>query len=412
MDKTVNSITRFAAAGALATMVAACEASKSSNPLSPTVAGPIAGVTIDAPVLVSPISGAEVLNTQPLRLTFNNAGTNGVRPLHYLVELGSDANFSSTLYASGKVSPGENGRTSVVVDGTLAAERTYFWRVKAADGANESNYSSAARFDLVVPVVIEAPTPVSPAGGQTIPNNTPSLTVNNGRVQGRTGEVQYHFYVARSQTFTDVVAEIPSLRSGGNQTTVQAAALPSNALLFWRVVATNGALRDTSATQSFRTPAPPGPPPGGGGGGGGPWTPPPAPAPGGRTPDPPPGGRLPLPNMSGVVAQVASQHSSALRNSCQDHGGTWEFMDRLVDELRKYDSRWGYNWKRGNVGDPSKDVVDYHWGRGASEGSTEVYIIDIIGGHCGANPTAGWTDVTDVTLNSGTIGRWTGRGRF
>ena len=131
-----------------------------------------------------------------------------------------------------------------------------------------------------------------------------------------------------------------------------------------------------------------------------------------RAPDPEEGTRLPLPNMSEVVAKVASDHPDALRNSCQDHGGSWEFMDLVVDELRRHDTRWGYNWKRGNVGDASKDVVDYHWGRGEDENSTEVYIIDIITGHCGSNPTVGWGDVTDVTFGSGTIGRWTSRGRF
>jgi hypothetical protein len=131
-----------------------------------------------------------------------------------------------------------------------------------------------------------------------------------------------------------------------------------------------------------------------------------------RTPDPEEGTRLPLPNMSGLIARMASEHQDTFRNSCQDQGGSWEFMDLVVDELRRQDTRWGYNWKRGNAGDPSKDVVDYHWGRGDDEGSTEVYIIDVIGGHCGGNPTPIWNDVTDVTFNSGTVGRWTGRGRF
>ena len=43
----------------------------------------------------------------------------------------------------------------------------------------------------------------------------------------------------------------------------------------------------------------------------------------------------------------------ALPNSCQDHGGTWQFMDQVVDTLRTYDTRWGYNGKRGNANDPS-----------------------------------------------------------
>lgn len=121
---------------------------------------------------------------------------------------------------------------------------------------------------------------------------------------------------------------------------------------------------------------------------------------------------LPLPDMSGVVDDVAAERPDLLANSCQDTGGTWEFMDLVVDRLREHDERWGYNWKRGVVGDPSEDVVDYHYGPGAHEGSTEVYIIDVIGGHCGDRPSAAWIDVTQATADGGTIGMWTGRGRF
>lgn len=131
-----------------------------------------------------------------------------------------------------------------------------------------------------------------------------------------------------------------------------------------------------------------------------------------RTPDPPPGQRLPLPFRLDVVNRVAAQYPGALRNSCQEHGGTWEFVDRVVDELRKEDNRWGYNWKRGNVGDPSLDVIAYHHGPGPSEGSTAVYIIDIILQHCGNSPIAAWIDQTQATADSRSIGRWTGRGRF
>lgn len=116
--------------------------------------------------------------------------------------------------------------------------------------------------------------------------------------------------------------------------------------------------------------------------------------------------------MSHVVQQVASQYPGALQNSCQSGGGTWEFMDRVVDALRQYDTRWGYNGKRGDVNDPSQDVIDYHWGAGPDEGSTEVYIIDIITGHCGPSPGWNWVDQTGATAAAGTIGRWTGRGRF
>ena len=45
---------------ALTFALAGCEAQKSSNPLSPSVAGPIPGVNITAPKLVEPAQGFKV----------------------------------------------------------------------------------------------------------------------------------------------------------------------------------------------------------------------------------------------------------------------------------------------------------------------------------------------------------------
>ena len=112
--------------------------------------------------------------------------------------------------------------------------------------------------------------------------------------------------------------------------------------------------------------------------------------------------------MYEVVRNVAATFPNLNAASCEN----WAFLDRLVDTLRTYDTRWGYNGKRGNVGDPSKHVVDYHWGRGPDEGSTEVYIVDVVGAHCTSGAAPAWTDVTDATYGGGSMGRWTGRGRF
>ena len=132
-----------------------------------------------------------------------------------------------------------------------------------------------------------------------------------------------------------------------------------------------------------------------------------------RAADPPPGQRLPFPNWgAAIVVQVASQRPDLLRRSCQDDGGTWEFLDLVVDTLRLEDSRFGYNCKRGNCNDPSKDIVAYHYGPGPDQNSQDVYIIDTLLSHCGANPSPTWIDQTAITINSGTIGRWTSRGRF
>jgi hypothetical protein len=116
--------------------------------------------------------------------------------------------------------------------------------------------------------------------------------------------------------------------------------------------------------------------------------------------------------MSQTVQAVAAAHPERLVASCLKDGGSWAFLDALVDELRLTDKRWGYNWKRGVVGDPSQDVVDYHYGPGEPEESTDVYIIDVIVGHCGPDPQPGWLDQTQATLDASEIGRWTGRGRF
>ena len=131
---------------------------------------------------------------------------------------------------------------------------------------------------------------------------------------------------------------------------------------------------------------------------------PPPPPTGNRTPNPSPGTILPLPAYGpGVVAAVAAAFPGALRNSC----GNNEFLLRLVYQLRQIDTRWGFNWKRGNIGDLSQDVVTYNFGSGSDESTTDVYIIDVIAGHCGGNPGPNWHDVTEDTRRGGTIGRWT-----
>ena len=138
-----------------------------------------------------------------------------------------------------------------------------------------------------------------------------------------------------------------------------------------------------------------------------------------RTPNPT-SGRLPLPNMVHVVHQVINENPGILarHRSCQDpsHGGNpvtgWEFLDKVVDTLRLTDTRWGYNGKRGNVNDPSHDVVAYNYSSEPDEGTINVYIVDVLFQHCGDSPSAAWIDQTRVTFEQNTIGRWTSRGRF
>ena len=75
-----------------------------------------------------------------------------------------------------------------------------------------------------------------------------------------------------------------------------------------------------------------------------------------RTPDPPPGQMLPLPSYGQAVSlQVAQANPGDLANAC----GSRTYLYKLVRELRKYDSRWGLNYKRG-WHEMSTDIVTYN----------------------------------------------------
>ena len=249
---------------------------------------------------------------------------------------------------------------------------------------------------------VTASTPVSPKDDVEIEGYTPKMVATNATGQFITAtDLQYRFQIF-DQDDNFIFDTLVDGGDGQTEATTDAE-LEADRRFTWRVRAEHsGFVGPWSTMAMFRTKARvmAGPVfvPGS--------------STGPRTPDPAPGTRLPLPNMAHIVSQVAGAHPDLLSRSCQEHGGTWEFMDALVDRLREFDSRWGYNWKRGNVGDPSLDVVDYHYGAGPSEGSVQVYIIDVIGGHCGSDPFPVWNDVTQVTYENNTIGRWTGRGRF
>ncbi len=385
-----------------------CEAAKSANPTAPSVAGPIPGVSLTAPKPLEPGANATlVAQSDPFTLLIENPGTSGQRAIWLQLDIAADFNFNQVVHQADKIDPGPNGRTAYRLPEPLGAGFTYYWRSRAADGANTGPYSAVSSFTVVSPVVLEPPVALEPSGNLT--TNKPTFKARNGVISGTSGVV-YRFEVASNAQMSPVMAVVSAPPGGDGNTTMTLGELPYNTVLYWRIHGTDGTKHSGySQTLAFKTgPAPVVTPPAGGGGGvpGGVPT-----GPGGRTPDPQ-GGRLPLPNMAHIVQAVARANPGAIQNSCQDSGGSWQFMDSVVDTLRTYDTRWGYNGKRGNVNDPSKDVVSYHYSAGPDQGSSDVYILDIINGHCGATPSAGWNDVTDVTLNSGTIGRWTSRGRF
>jgi hypothetical protein len=174
------------ALGALA--VAGCESTKSRNPLSPTVAGPIEGVTITAPKPLEPANGQTLTAGGAVTLLIENAATTGERPIWLQVEIATDSGFQNKVHTADKVSPGTGGRTTYQVPVTLpAGGARYYWRARALDGANTGEFSSMATFVLQDPVMIGVPSPAGPTGGTVAASNTPDLTVANGPATGPLG---------------------------------------------------------------------------------------------------------------------------------------------------------------------------------------------------------------------------------
>jgi hypothetical protein len=136
-----------------------------------------------------------------------------------------------------------------------------------------------------------------------------------------------------------------------------------------------------------------------------------------RTPDPVAGQRIPMPDIRATIDQIAARRPDLIAESCPRGVKyvTNPWLDYMVDELRKIDTRWGYNAKPNrtavdNEGVPvvaAGDEIAYHFSAGPDQGSPDVYLIDILAGHCGPTPS-----LTFRVFTGEEPGRWTGAGRF
>ena len=249
----------FAAAG--------CEATKSANPTSPSVAGAIAGVNISAPAPVSPPQGTTIpAKDQPVTLTVQNATTNGQRPVTYRFEVAADTDFSTKVATREGIEPGSEGKTSYRLPDALAADRTYYWRAKALDGANESSYSQAVSFAVVTLAELQPPVPISPVSGATTSSRSPEFKTRNAARSGPVGAVSYTFEIAEDQAFSAMVAIVTMPEQASETRFTIAQELKASTKYYWRVRAFDSNTASAwSLTQSFVTPAavvaPPSPPP-------------------------------------------------------------------------------------------------------------------------------------------------------
>ena len=240
--------------------VAGCEAAKSANPTAPTVAGPIPGVSITAPKPLEPGVGAKlVAQADPYTLLIENPGTSGPRAIWLQLDVAADANFQQLVHQADKIEPGPNGRTSYKLPAPLSAGFTYYWRVKAEDGANTGPYSVASSFTVVPPVVIDAPVAVAPSG--RLNNNNPDFRVSNGVISGTIG-VGYRFEVSRTPDFSQIAAVVTVPVNNNGSTTMSLGALSYSTTFYWRAKGSDGSKESNySNTLSFTTRDAPAPPP-------------------------------------------------------------------------------------------------------------------------------------------------------
>ena len=242
-------------------VLAGCEASKSSNPLSPSVAGPIAGVEITQPKILEPAFEFRFKESQqPIKLVIENSASNGVRPLTYAFEVSSDRDFSNKVYARSGVPQGDGGRTSVIIE-RLDVGRNYYWRARAEDGANTSAYADAS-FEILPKAVLNAPPQQSPIAGATTSSRRPELIVGYAERNAAVGVVTLEFQVSSNVAFTAIVAAGTREEGGGNTGFTPPTDLDAATTYYWRVRATDGETTSGwSGAESFRTASAPAPGP-------------------------------------------------------------------------------------------------------------------------------------------------------
>src|SRR5262245_14910938 len=208
---------------------------------------------------------------------------------------------------------------------------------------------------------VNAPSPISPTGGATGVGTNPALMAwqSTGRY-ALTNAFAHRFEVSDSSSFGNLLASGTGTNDGPLVRFTPT--MPTNRQVFWRLRAEqDGMVGPWSAVMSFTT--------------GTTSTPTPTPGGGPRTPDPAPGTRLPLPTYVQAVSQEFPDASDSCPLGVKYVNNPWQ--DRVVDRLRTFDTRWGYNGKptRGpadNGGRPvvaAGDEVAYHYSAGADQNS-------------------------------------------
>jgi len=265
---------------------------------------------------------------------------------------------------------------SVTFFTVTAPPGTYSIQIRGTAGTVQGPLSNLVTVAVGGTVAAGCPTPTAPTVTTSVIGNL--VTVSWGAVPGAIG---YRAEFSRAPGGTELVQTL-----GAAQTSVQGA-IPYVGTFYVRVLTGNACGAIASSPETTFTVGAPTPAPGPG----------PSPGSGPRTPDPAPGQLLPVPGYGpSVVQDVGRRFAGDLANAC----GSRTWLYRVVHELRKLDTRWGLNYKRGHPGSTSTDIVTYNPTNRPDDGESQVYLFDVIGAICEGN-YASWGDATDVTWAAG-----------
>lgn len=182
------------------------------------------------PILLSPVDGTTVSGTT-VELVWNAS----VNAIDYEYEY-STSNLFSTA-SSGIISD-----TKETISG-LDHDETYYWRVRAINQINKSDWSTVWSFTTKKPSLVTAPTLISPSDKSTNQPTSPTLTCSN-----ITGAIKYTFEWDESASFTNVQTATET------QSNTTAVGLKGLTTYYWRAkVETAVGESDWSDAWSFTT---------------------------------------------------------------------------------------------------------------------------------------------------------------